>query len=165
MWVVPSLYPIWTYFAVLYIQVQAAPLSKHKILCGHPHEVTLPLSNSCISFYLFCETSVHVFTLIKLLAFILCIRNCNAAFPNQQQRIPVIVTKCIVVRCCALVLEKKNWAQNRNFVAKLPYFHTLQCTLHKSQPLSCYIYGEDYHNIQRNTLRYRNLDKLCKIQS
>jgi len=33
-----------------------------------------------------------------------------------------------------------------------------------NQPLLRYVYGEDYHNIQHNTLRYQNLDKLCKIR-
>jgi len=85
------------------------PQSKHKNLCGHPHEVTLPLSNSCISLHLFCETLVRVFTLIKLLQFILCISNCDVAFPNQQQFTPVIVTKCITFRCCALLSTKQEF--------------------------------------------------------
>lgn len=121
-------------------QVELAPLSKHKNLCGNPHEVTLPLSKSCIPLHLLCETSVHVFTLIKLLAFIFLIRNCDVAFPNQQQCTPVIVTKCIMVRCCNLVIENKNWIQSRNFVAKLTYFLTLQCTLHKSASITLHVW-------------------------
>jgi hypothetical protein len=89
MWVMSPLYPTWTYFTVLYTEVQLAPMAKHYNLRGHPHEVT----NSCTSLHLFCETCVHIFILIELLAFILCIRDCNEAFPNQQQCIPAMVTK------------------------------------------------------------------------